>query len=404
MSLFKKNTQSPNTIGSDFHYLDPSNGYFDSACQTLRPQQVVDALNEYYREYNACGGRVKYAWGKRVDEEIETTRKKVLDLLDKDGRHYECSFTLNTTYGLNLILSQIKDGQYSGVVTSEIEHNSVFLPTMTLAKRLGVARTVLERDDDGSVIFEPKQLEKSIVVINSSSNIDGRQLKNLKELCAQTHKRGGIVIVDAAQTMGHDRTVLEGADYDAICFSSHKMYGPSLGVIVAKKTLIEDLDFHFVGGGMVEDVTKDDYVLTNGDLPSRFEPGLQDFGGIIALSAAIDWMQSYRPGGKSQDVYKKELQQQLYDGLKVMDGLVLMNNEPSSVVSFYSDKIDAHRMAVFLSEQNIMVRSGYFCVHYYLIHKRKLPPLLRVSLGLNNTPEQVDRLLDTLKIILRNVK
>lgn len=395
MSIFRKDSAIAAT--HDFAYLAPNALYFDSACQTLRPQPVIDSLNAYFHEYNACGGRVKYEWGQKVDEQVEGARVAVLKLLGKSPRDYVCSFTLNTTYGLNLLLGQLA-GEFTAVVTSDIEHNSVLLPTIALTKRLGVERKVLRRWPDGSLVYNPEEVHGAVVVVNATSNIDGRQLKKAKQLCKDAHQGGGVVILDGAQTMGHDRSVLEGVDFDAICFSGHKMYGPSLGVVVAKKSLLERLQVTFAGGGMVQDVTREDFVLTKGDLASRLEPGLQDWGGIIALKTAIDWLQ------KQPTDYIKKLSQQLYEGLSANPDVRLLNDQPSSIITFYSPKIDAHRLAIFLSQQSMMARSGYFCCHYYLQHVQQLPPLLRISLGLHNTPEQVDRLIKTIETIIRNSK
>ncbi|WP_281533541.1 aminotransferase class V-fold PLP-dependent enzyme [Cryobacterium breve] len=142
---------------ADFDYLEPREVYLDAACQSLRPQPVIDAVNEYYTSYNACGGRVKYAWGKRVDEEVAATRAAVLDRLGLSARSHAVSFTLNTTYGINLLLQQPPQGRFGRVVTSHAEHNSVFLPTMTAAKRLGLPRLVLDRAPDGALVYDPAQ-------------------------------------------------------------------------------------------------------------------------------------------------------------------------------------------------------------------------------------------------------
>ncbi|MDD4308364.1 MAG: aminotransferase class V-fold PLP-dependent enzyme, partial [Thermoplasmata archaeon] len=120
----KTSTDSQNV--SDFSYLKEDNIYFDSACQTLRPKPVIDAMTDYFYRYNACGGRVKYDWGKKVDQKILDTRNQVLSLLGKSSSEYVVAFTLNTTYGINLVLEQLPP-KFTKVVTSEIEHNSVFL-------------------------------------------------------------------------------------------------------------------------------------------------------------------------------------------------------------------------------------------------------------------------------------
>ncbi len=397
-------TSTDNKKISDLTYLDEKTVYLDSACQTLRPQQVIDAIDEYYHEYNSCGGRVKYDWGIKLDEKIRETRKKVLSFVGKAPSEYAVAFTLNTTYGLNLVLTQLPP-KFKQIVTSDIEHNSVFLPTMTVAKRLNVPRTVLQRSVDGSLVYEKDGLSGAIVVLNSMSNIDGRELINLKDIAKTVHESGGIVLVDAAQGVSHNQKIICESDFDALFFSGHKMYGPSLGIIVIKKSLLKVLDIGFIGGGMVEDVEAKTYSLISDpdDLSSRLEIGLQDFAGIVGLCTSIDWLKNYKPKGIHASIYQEELAQFLFDELSKIPELKLINSSPSPIVSFYSDKIDAHRLAIFLSAQNIMVRSGYFCCHYYLKNLKKYPPLVRVSLGLNNTKEQVDLFVKTLQTIMTNL-
>lgn len=398
----KTSTDSQNV--SDFSYLEENNIYFDSACQTLRPKPVIDAMTDYFYQYNACGGRVKYDWGKKVDQKILDTRNQVLSLLGKSSSEYVVAFTLNTTYGINLVLGQLPP-KFTKVVTSEIEHNSVFLPTIEIAKRLNIPRIVLPRSSNGSLDYSNEDLSGGIVVLNSMSNIDGRELVNIKEVISDTHKTGGVVLIDAAQGMSHNLEILRSSDFDALFFSGHKFYGPSLGVIVIKRSLLSSLNIHLVGGGVVEDVEKDSYSLVSSpeDIHSRLEIGLQDYAGIIGLNRAIEWMKKYKPEGQNILEHETKLSQMLFDQLSVIPGIRIINSESSPIISFYSEKIDAHRLAIYLASQNIMVRSGYFCCHYYLKNLKKYPPILRVSIGLHNTEAQVETFIKSLTIILRNI-
>lgn len=379
----------------DFEYLSEKDIYVDHACQSLRPQPVIDTLNDYFLKHNACGGRVKYAWGQYVDSQISKTRDSVRRFVGAP-KHYTVSFTLNTTYGLNLILSQLPAG-YASVVTTDIEHNSVFLSTIECAKRLGITRHVLPRHDDGSLLYDKKILERAIVVVNTVSNIDGRKLRNIRELVADTHAMGGIVIIDAAQTMSSNVELVRSLDYDALCFSGHKMYAPSLGVVIIKDELLSRLQHYFVGGGMVHAVNEHSYELLPDDLSSHLEPGLQDFGAILALGRAIEWLEKVRPFGESAKDYLDKLSTKLFDGITSIDGLSLSNHTASSVISFYSTKHDAHKLSIYLSAAGVMSRSGTFCCHYYLNEIKKSPPLIRFSLGLHNTVADIDTALATLE-------
>jgi cysteine desulfurase/selenocysteine lyase len=381
----------------EFSYISNDDIYLDSSCQTPRPQPVIDSLENYYTTYNACGGRVKYKWGQQVDSQVEEARELIIDYLGLPQKDYVCSFTLNTTYGLNMILGQLPVGTYKHVIISEIEHNSVFLPTINLAERLGIDRKILKRDDDGSLVYKPSDLEKSIVVVNSTSNIDARLLTNIKQLVKDTHNVGGIVIVDAAQTVAHYHELLVGCNADAICFSAHKMYAASLGVVVIKKALLRSLKISFLGGGMVTAVNKQGYTLHPDDLASWLEPGLQAYGEIISLKHAIEWLKTVKPDGNKPSEYISKLSDKLYAGLVEIPELTVLNKSPSSVISVYSKNIDSHRLAAFLSASGVMVRSGYFCCHYYLLEILKTPPLLRFSIGLHNTESDIDKTIEIMK-------
>lgn len=383
----------------EFAYLSVDDIYLDAACQTLRPQSVINAVEAYYQEMNACGGRVKYAWGLKVDEAVARTRSAVLNLLQLPEKSHSVSFTLNTTYGINLILSQLPAGRFKQIVTTDKEHNSVFLPTMTSANRLNIPRLVLERDSDGSVIYEQKDLDHAVVVINAVSNIDGLGCPNLSKLIDDAHGSNGIVIVDAAQAMAHHAESLAKSAADAICFSAHKLYAPSLGVIVTKRSLVDTLDIRFVGGGMVQEVSKDSFTLTQGDAESRLEPGLQAYGEIIGLQAALTWRAELVKSGELK-TRVSQLSTQLYESLASIDQFELISTGPSMVVSGYSKKYDAHRLAKFLSEAGVMVRSGYFCCHYYLQRKVQSPPLLRFSAGLHTTEADIDKAVNSLRRFL----
>lgn len=402
MFLTKKNAQAEVKTGkdqpSDFGYLSPESCYLDSACQTLRPQSVIDAETEYYLQYNACGGRVKYKWGTMVDAKVQEARNLLLQFSGKRKKDYCVAFTLNTTYGINLILHQLRVKEFMRIVTSDIEHNSVNLPSMTWAKRQNAERLVLQRADDGSVYYKPSELEKSVVLINSMSNIDGRTPQNLQQLAEKTHEKEGILLVDAAQGFAHDAERLRETDFDAAFGSGHKMYGPSIGFIVIKHSLLNRLDPFFIGGGTVTDVTSESYALLRDgeEAHAVLEAGLQNWGGILGLGEAVRWLSTQQISKEGE----KKLAETLYRGLQQHSRVRLFNRSPSPIVSFSVDGIDAHQLALYFSEQEIMCRSGYFCCHNYLQHQLKLPPLLRVSLGLYNTPAHVEKFLDTLQKIL----
>lgn len=400
MLFSNKQTNNPT---SDFSYLKSGTLYFDSACQTLRPERVIKAEMEYYHEFNACGHRVKYEWGKKVDSKVDETRELLLSLSGKSSKEYSVAFTLNTTYGINLILSQLKPEGYKSIVTSSIEHNSAFLPTITYSKKHGIERKVLDRAEDGSLIYTDSDIDKAIVVVNTTSNIDGRELVNIKKLSADLKRLDGLLLLDSAQTFGHNSELLKDVEFDASFGSSHKMYGPSLGFIIFKKELLKKLDFSFIGGGTVTGVRLSEYdlVTDQNEMYAPLEPGLQNFAGIIGLGEAIKFKNEFKKDGMNALSYEKMLSEYLFSSLKEIPNIKIFNTKASGVTSIYSDSIDGNRLAVFLSEANVMCRSGYFCCHYHLTEKNKYPPLLRISMGLNNTKEDIDSLISTLNLLIK---
>lgn len=385
---------------NDFDYLGKGEVYLDSACQSLRPRPVIDAINSYYTEHNSCGERVKYKWGVETDEKVEATREKVLKFLKLSARKYTVSFTLNTTYGINLILSQLKADTFDKIITSEIEHNSPFLSSIAFSERTGLPREVIKREDDGTIDTSKYDFTNAIVVVNCASNFDGRKLGNIKELTKTIHKNNGIIIIDAAQAMAHSADIIKGVEVDAICFSAHKLYAPSLGVIAWRDELAKKMDVGFVGGGMVDDVEKDKYLLSAEGKEhryTRFEAGLQAWGEIVGLGASLNWLNKLpKKAWKNLENNTNEL----YEFLSSSEKVHLVNQEPNPTMSFYVERLDSHLLGSALSREDIMARTGYFCAHYYLDHVCKYPPLIRFSLGLHNRPEDIEKVKKVMEKIL----
>jgi len=421
------NLDEKNAVG--FEYLSKSDFYFDSACQTLRPGSVIAAEVEYYHKFNSCGHRVKYKWGQETDKRVEECRTNLLKLAGKTAHDYTIAFGLNTTAGINTVLMQLPPHGFKAIITTEIEHNSVFLPSLVYSQKHNIPRLILERTADGSLKYDLKDLDQAIVILNSTSNIDGRELLNVAQLATDIHARGGILLLDACQTLSHHPELLQKVDFDAIFGSGHKMYGPSVGFSIIKKSLLLRLDCYLIGGSTVSQVQAESYELIQDEteIYSRIEPGLQNYAGIIGLNAAIKWRQNFKfelakiadkltqsdfkiseLGFKPTQIlnaseYEKLLTYYLSHKIANVPNIHILNSEPSPIVSLYStkDDMDAHKLAMYLSEVGIMCRSGYHCCHYYLKAKLDLPPLFRISLALNNSLQQIDYLVDKLAFLTK---
>ncbi len=385
----------------DFDYLDKREVYLDSACQSLRPRCVIDAVENYYTKHNSCGERVKYKWGVETDEKVEATREAVLKYLKLSKRKYNTSFTLNTTYGINLILSQLVTDKFDKIMTSDIEHNSPFLASIAYSKRAGVPREVMERNEDGSIPLDKYDFTRAVVVVNVASNIDGRKLLNVKELNKAVHKAGGILVIDGAQALAHSSEIIRGVEVDAIASSAHKMYGPSLGILVWRDDLLKYLEPGWLGGGMVDDVEKESFLLSAEGKEhryTRFESGLQAWGEIVGLGASLKWLEGL-PKSAWQNFENNYTE--LYEFLQGAEKVHLVNREANPTMSFYVEGVDSHLLGAALSHEEIMARTGYFCVHYYLDHVLGLPPLVRFSLGLHNRPQDIDKVKRVLGKIIK---
>ena len=161
------------------------------------------------------------------------------------------------------------------------------------------------------------------------------------------------------------------------------------------------MDIEFIGGGMVDDVTKDEFVLSAHNpehIHTALEAGLQPYAEAIGLGAAIDWMQA---AAKTEHEHVRQYSQQIIGTLRDAEGMHVLNAEPTPTIAFYSDKINGHLLAEALSDAGVMVRSGYFCVHYYLNHIKHYPPMIRLSLGMNNRQSDIDRFVEIIGGITR---
>jgi len=420
-SLFSSPKKSANLANntaknrSSFAYLNPTAVYFDSACQTLRPQRVINAEVEYYQQFNACGHRVKYPWGKKVDDKVEECRRSLLELAGKSAKDYTVAFCLNASHGMQLILHQLPVDQFDSVTTTNIEHSSVFLPSITWANRNNKPRTVIDRDADGSVALSQIPNNRTVFFANTHSNIDGQELSNIAQIAKQIRLQNGLVLIDACQTMGHHPELLADVDFDAVFGSGHKMYGPSIGFVIFKKSLAKQLDYYMLGGSTIADNDKDSYFVINegSEAYSGLEAGLQNFAGITGLLAAIKWKNGWQLKFEMPEVfaelgsnlnptqYEEFLAKMLHDRLQKIPHIQLITPNKTSTVSLQSDRFDGNKLAMYLGGQNIMCRSGYHCCYYYLKHQRSLPPLLRISIGLHNTPSDITQLCDKLETLMR---
>jgi len=350
-----------------------------------------------------------------VDDAVEKARQSLLHLVKKSAKDYTVVFCLNATHGIQLVLHQLEVEQYDSITTTNTEHSSVFLPAITWSQRHDKPRTVIDRQPDGSILLSSISLNRAIFFANTTSNIDGQELGNIAEVTKQIHSQNGLVLIDACQTMGHHLELLQDVGFDAAFGSGHKMYGPSIGFIILKKTLAQQPQYHMLGGSTVSDNDRDTYQVINQGLEvySGLEVGLQNFAGIVGLSAAMDWKNDWKLRTEIPQVfaevgsnytaaqYEEFLANKLHTRLRDIPHISLITDNTTSTISAQSDRFDGNKLAMYLGGQDIMCRSGYHCCYYYLKHQRQLPPLLRISLGLHNTPAEIDQLCYKLQTLMK---
>jgi len=415
---------------NSFDYLDSDVVYLDQACQSMRPFDVIESEMSYYTESNSCGGRGNHFLVEKVDKTINQTRKKILDFLGIVGDNYTVVFCPNTTYGVNLIFSNLNWENYEGVLTTKREHNSVLLPAISFSKKFDKKLTVTTLKENQLVAKAINQTSKSVCIFATTSNIDGQNIEDLEVSVKALKQSSNLVLLDATQSLAHHEFDFGHTDFDVLFGSMHKMYAPSGGFMVIKKELIRNLDQSWVGGGTVQKVEKNNYKLIDyaSELHARLEFGLQDYAAIFGLNAALDWLQNFEiakeypkmdydsnfsqklqnqflSAGPSKEAifYLESLAEILYSQMLDMqkDGkikLITPNSQP--IISFVPKNSDSYTITKLLSDQNIAIRSGYMCCHNYIREVLRVPPIIRVSLGLHNTPKDLITFLRALAEVL----
>lgn len=360
--------------------------YFDNACMALRPKAVIDALTAYHAEYPACGDRSLHRLGRRVDEEVALAREAARRLLHARHRE-EIVFTPNTTYGINLVAHSFPFAAGDVVVGSDQEHNSNLLPWLALARRGVRHRAVPFGDLDA--LRDALGPEVKLVAMVLTSNLDGASI-DAGAVVDAAHHRGIPVLLDVAQAAPHRPIDVRGLDVDFLACSGHKMLGPSgTGILYGKREWLARLEPTLVGGGTVVDSTLEGARYL--EPPERFEAGLQNYGGIIGLRHAIEYLE--RVGHAAIVEHERGLTEALDAGIRRIPGVSVLGPPPErrgGITSFTLAGADVHQVCMLLDQSaGIAVRSGQHCVHSWFA-PRKLAGTVRASLYLYNTPAEVE--------------
>lgn len=394
-------------IRTDFNILKDKSGatpiYFDSACMSLKPTQVINAINDYYLNYPACAGRSSHRLGNIVTKKVKEARGIIAKFINANNEN-EIIFTRNTTEGINLFANSIGLKKDDVVLITDKEHNSNLVPWLLLRDKIGIIVKIILSNIDGSFNFDNLSqmiAGAKIVSVVHTSNLDG-VTNPIKEIVEIAHKNNALVFIDAAQSVAHKKIDVKDLDVDFLAFSGHKMLGPTgTGVLYGKNKLLEKLAPYNVGGDTVLYSTYTDYKFL--PVPEKFEAGLQDYAGIIGLGEAVKYLSQF----DFNDIREHELKLNTYitEELKKIKEIKIIGpldpKDRSGIINFYIEGVDMHRFAIMLDEMsNIAIRSGQHCVHSWFASKKILNSA-RVSLYLYNTIEEAETFIINLNKIIK---
>ena len=391
-------------LRKDFPTLNQDNppAYLDNACVTLKPQQVIDSISDYYTRYPGCGGRSVHRYGTQVSRLVRDSRKTAADFINAYSVN-EMIFTRNATNSLNQIAKGLKWQKGDVILTGDREHNSNLVPWLQLKEEFGIEHKVVKSNPDNS--FNMQNFEQAcadagnrlkLVSMSHVGNLDGVKIP-IKEIAKITHDSGALISVDGAQSTPHMNVDVQDLGIDFLSFSIHKMCGPSgMGGLWGRSELLEDMRTIQAGGQTVTNTTYDS--LQWAKPPAKFEGGLGNFAGLIASGSAIDYLSKLDMDAVHS--HKVKLNRIITDGIKHLNVIEIIGPENpemrSGICSILMGELPAHDIAILLDEAaGVMVRSGQHCVHSWFNARGHQNGSLRASAYLYNTEDEAKLFVDT---------
>jgi len=373
--------------------------YLDNAATSQTPMQVVEAIVDYYKRYNANIHRGVHTLSQEATDAYEQARGKI-------QRHFnialsqEVIFTSGTTHGINLVASGftpfLKEGDQ--ILVSAMEHHSNIVPWQMLCERTGANLGVIPMNQEGELIMEEYHRLVSdrtkLVFCNHVSNALGT-VNPIGEIIEAAHAVGAAVLIDGAQAAAHIRADLQALDVDFYTVSAHKMCGPTgVGMLYGKKQWLEKLPPYQGGGEMIEEVTFE--ATTYAGLPHKFEAGTPNICGGIAFGAALDYMNGI--GFDAIAHYEDGLLEHATEQLLGIEGLKVYGTAKAktAVISFNIEGIHPYDIGTILDKLGIAVRTGHHCAQP-IMDFYKIPGTVRASFSFYNTLEEVDVLVAGVK-------
>lgn len=380
--------------------------YLDNAATEQRPRVVLDAEREFYERYNANPLRGIYDLGVEATKQYEAARKTVQKFIHA-AKPEEIIFTRNTTESINLVaysygLTNLKAGDE--ILITIQEHHSNILPWQMVSRHTGAVLKYLECEPDGSFTEEAINTaitEKTkIAAITQVSNVLGRK-NPVEKIIKKVHEKGGIVLVDGAQSVPHMPVDVQSLDADFLVFSGHKLMAPmGIGVLYGKEELLKIMPPFLTGGEMIESVTRDSAVFA--ELPHKFEAGTVNGGAAAGLKAAIEYIEEV--GFDTIERKEAELTQYAMEGMRKNPYIHILGSEKAKehcgIISFTLEGVHPHDIASILNEAQVCVRAGHHCAQPLLTYLGVMSSA-RVSFAFYNTKEDVDKFINCLQDIRR---
>ena len=375
--------------------------YFDNAATSQRPNQVLDAISNFYRTANANPLRGLYDWSMAATEMYEDSRRVVADFIGANSPE-EIIFTRNTSESLNLVaysygLDNVSEGDE--VVISVMEHHSNILPWQMVCRKKNAKLVYLEPDEEGVISkeeYESKITDKTrVVAIGHVSNVMG-VTNPVKEIAAYAKSKGAIVVVDGAQSTPHMRVNVQELGADFFAFSGHKMLGPmGIGVLYGRKDLLKNMSPFLTGGEMIEYVTRTD--ATYAELPHKFEAGTVNASGAVGLAEAIRYLQNV--GFEAIEAQEQKLTALLMEGMSKLPYIKIYGSKDPKkhcgIVTFTIDGVHPHDISSVLNDDHVCIRAGHHCAQP-LMQFIGAGSTARASLYFYNTEEEVKIFLEKL--------
>jgi cysteine desulfurase / selenocysteine lyase len=374
--------------------------YLDNAATTQKPQSVIDAITQYYAFYNANIHRGIHTLAEEATAAFEQTRDAVKSFIGAGSRE-EIIFTRGTTEGINLVAyswgrKNINAGDE--IIISTMEHHSNIVPWQLLCEEKKAILKVIPVSDNGELLLDdyekmlgPKTKLLSIVHVSNALGT----VNPVKQMIAQAHAVGAVVMVDGAQSSVHLDIDVRDLDCDFFAFSAHKLYGPTgVGVLYGKREILDSMPPFQGGGEMIKEVSF--LKTTFNDLPYKFEAGTPNIADVIAFKSALHFVQSI--GKEKIRKHEQDLLEYAHQELEKIDGLRIIGKarEKVSVVSFVMDKAHPQDIGILLDNRGIAVRTGHHCAQP-LMDRFCIPGTARASFAVYNARFEIDELVKGLQ-------